>query len=71
MSNSIVASVFCDGGVVDINPSPIGGTWSFLWSDSEGQAIFHASGAVEPADIDVDKATNSLDRIVTNPYTEL
>jgi len=37
-------SIFCDGGVIRINPSPEGGTWAWIWVDEEGNSLREESG---------------------------
>jgi hypothetical protein len=45
---SDIHTVYADGGVVNINPSPIGGTWAFCHVDANGGRIREESGRIEP-----------------------
>jgi ribonuclease HI len=44
----MIASVYCDGGVIGRNPSPHGGTWAYCRIDQAGVRVDHASGYVFP-----------------------
>lgn len=48
-------NIFCDGGVIGPNPSPLGGTWAFSWEDESKQS----AGVITPDDLDVAKITNN------------
>lgn len=56
-------SLYVDGGVVQKNPSTIGGTWACVFVDAAGNEISRVSGFVTPAEIGLEA--------VTNNYTEL
>lgn len=43
-----IKAVYADGGVIQVNPSPIGGTWAWCHVDAEGTRIQIASGVVIP-----------------------
>lgn len=53
------ARIFCDGGVIGANPSPHGGTWCYVWVDSNNEAIKHKSGIITPEQLQVEKITNN------------
>jgi ribonuclease HI len=55
--------LYCDGGVVGRNPSPLGGTWAFVALGADDIILREASGVVVP--IPFVLAT------ITNNYTEL
>ncbi|HRH46677.1 MAG TPA: hypothetical protein PKY82_33845, partial [Pyrinomonadaceae bacterium] len=42
--NEIVA-LYCDGGVISMNPSPIGGTWAWCGVNAKGERVIEQSGA--------------------------
>lgn len=44
-----IFAVYSDGGVIQKNPSDIGGTWAFVQVDGDGQVIAERSGVI-PAD---------------------
>ena len=52
------AQIFCDGGVIGPNPSPIGGTWAWCWVHDDVM-IKHEYGVVEPCDLGLTKITNN------------
>lgn len=39
-----VVALYCDGGVIQANPSPIGGTWAWCAVDASGERIAESSG---------------------------
>ena len=43
-----IRALYADGGVININPSPIGGTWSFCHVDGSNTRLFFNSGVVTP-----------------------
>lgn len=47
MTPDIIA-VYADGGVIGINPSPVGGTWAWCHVNAAGERIQTASGIVRP-----------------------
>ena len=51
--------LFCDGGVVHVNPSPVGGTWAWVLV-FEDEALNQKSGFIAPAQ----------DNVITNNHTE-
>jgi ribonuclease HI len=57
-----VMVMYCDGGVVRRNPSPIGGTWACVFVGMAGEEVERASGFVGRDHVGMD---------VTNNYTEL
>lgn len=57
---SDVVELYCDGGVVGRNPSPIGGTWAFCGVDANGVRILERSGFVPSPE----------GRPITNNHTE-
>lgn len=58
----MITSIYADGGVIRINPSPIGGTWAFCHVDEAGARIRTASGVVIP---------RSTCPLITNNLTEM
>lgn len=59
MPHELIPEVYCDGGLVGPNPSPLGGVWAYCWVDSNGVRIHQASGLVEPEDLGVESITNN------------
>lgn len=57
---SKIVALYCDGGVINRNPSMIGGTWAWCGVDEEGNRVMREGGVVEPVDA----------RPVTNNWTE-
>lgn len=55
--------IFADGGVVGKNPSPLGGTWCFLWVSRSGGRLYTEHGLVTPLGAGLPA--------ITNNYTEL
>lgn len=45
LKNKIIA-LYCDGGVILKNPSPIGGTWAFCAVNTFGERVIENSGVV-------------------------
>lgn len=56
---SKVVALYCDGGVIQKNPSTVGGTWAWCGVDAEGNRIIERGG-VCPA----------VGREITNNHTE-
>ena len=48
MTDTTVTALYADGGVIRINPSPIGGTWAWCHVNATNQRIHTASGVVIP-----------------------
>ena len=51
--------IYCDGGVIQSNPSPHGGTWAFCWVDGD-QLLQQASGLLLPTEMGLKKITNNF-----------
>lgn len=60
----VVASVFVDGGVLRVNPSPYGGTWAAITIDESGTEIGRESGLVTPADIGMATVSNNVTELL-------
>lgn len=52
-------SLYCDGGVVTVNPSPYAGTWAYRIL-TDGVVVAEQSGIITPAQARMDKITNNL-----------
>ncbi len=50
--------LYCDGGVIQSNPSPHGGTWTFCWIEKD-RLVYQNSGVVAPDDLGVPRITNN------------
>lgn len=59
---SNVIAVYADGGVIQVNPSPVGGTWAFCHVDSSGHRVLEQGGVVTPEP--GAKITNNLTEFV-------
>jgi ribonuclease HI len=59
----MITALYTDGGVIKVNPSPIGGTWAYALVDEHGQRIVERSGVITPTEAKVS--------LVTNNHTEL
>lgn len=59
----MTANLYCDGGCVKANPSPIGGTWAFVIVSKEGEEQMRGSGFISASQVGLP--------YVTNNYTEL
>lgn len=53
------SALYTDGGVIGQNPSPIGGTWAWCMVDAEGTLLRHASGWVNPVEMNAEAVTNN------------
>jgi ribonuclease HI len=51
--------LYTDGGVININPSPIGGTWAFRIV-SDNKVICERGGVITPVQAGLPKITNNL-----------
>lgn len=56
---SVPSAVYADGGVIRINPSPIGGTWAYCHSDELGSHCADGSGVLSPSFVGTDVVTNN------------
>lgn len=43
----VITHIYCDGGVVWKNPSPIGGSWAFALVDKYDECLYYESGFVQ------------------------
>jgi ribonuclease HI len=43
---SAIVAVYADGGVIERNPSPLGGTWAWCHVDAVGARLAHGSGVL-------------------------
>lgn len=55
----MICSIFCDGGVVNVNPSPIGGTWAWVAVDGL-VSLSKASGIITPKEMGLHTISNNL-----------
>ena len=44
---SQITQIFCDGGIITTNPSPIGGTYAFCGVDAFGERILERGGVIQ------------------------
>lgn len=56
----MIVAVYCDGGVIEKNPSPYGGTFAFCAVDENGQRVYKRSDVLPNAYLQVDACTNNL-----------
>lgn len=59
-NNRIIVALYCDGGVIQKNPSPIGGTWAWCGVDAGGSRVVECGGVVPV----------NGERLITNNHTE-
>ena len=59
---SEIVALYADGGVIAVNPSPIGGTWAYALVDEAGERVRTAAGVL---------TAESCGHPVTNNVTEL
>lgn len=52
-------ALYTDGGVIGQNPSAIGGTWAWCMVDAQGTLLRHASGWVNPVEMNTEAVTNN------------
>lgn len=58
----MITAVYADGGVIGVNPSPIGGTWAYVHVDENGVVLARDSAVVTP---------RSSVPLITNNLTEM
>jgi hypothetical protein len=56
----IPVAVVADGGVMGVNPSPLGGTWAFCYLDAEGRRFHERSGILTPEAIGLPAVSNNV-----------
>lgn len=56
--------LFTDGGVIGINPSPIGGTWAWCLVDATGKRVCDYSGVITPEQAGLPAITNNLTELL-------
>lgn len=64
VSTPVITAAYCDGGLLDRNPSAIGGTWAYVLISKDDEVVRQGSGTVLVND------EWGMDRI-TNNFTEL
>lgn len=62
MVDTQAIAVYADGGVIGVNPSPIGGTWAWCHVNAAGERMATGSGIVAP---------RSSCPLITNNLTEM
>ncbi len=60
---NVIASLYCDGGVIERNPSPFGGTWAWCMVGEDGSRIGHGSGICVRED-NAPAITNNLTELI-------
>lgn len=60
MEPTTIVAAYADGGVVSINPSPIGGTWAYCLIDDQEQIVSSDSGFITPEQIGMETISNNL-----------
>jgi ribonuclease HI len=63
-----ITALYADGGVIEKNPSPIGGTWAWIQVDENDQQICHESWAITPAEMRTDVVTNNQTELLALLY---
>ncbi len=55
----VVSFLYCDGGIVNSNPSKKGGTWCWCSVDEKGERLDFKSGVITPLDIEKEVVSNN------------
>lgn len=56
--------LYTDGGVIGVNPSPIGGTWAYCLVDAAGERVQCDSGIITPEQAQLTAITNNLTELL-------
>jgi len=59
MSKTIIKSLYADGGVIRVNPSPIGGTYAYRLLNQDEQIVMCNSGLILPEKMGTETVTNN------------
>lgn len=59
-STPLAVALYADGGVINVNPSPIGGTWAFCLVNIHGGRIAWDSGVITPDEAEMPTVSNNL-----------
>lgn len=59
--------LYCDGGVIQINPSPVGGTYAYCLVKN-GKRIWERAGMISQAESDCPAVTNNLTEMLAVLY---
>jgi ribonuclease HI len=57
-------ALYADGGVIDRNPSPLGGTWAWCLVDSLDVRLRTGSGVITPAEARLEDVTNNVTELL-------
>ncbi len=60
-------AVYADGGVVEVNPSPLAGVWAFCTVAADGLRLHESSGVILPYEVLPDPVRG---QVVTNNHAE-
>lgn len=60
---SLAVKAFADGGVIGVNPSPLGGTWAVYFVDAQDQEIAHFSGVITPEMVGLPTVSNNVSEL--------
>ena len=55
--------LYCDGGCILKNPSPLGGTWAWCAVDKAGRRLDCGSGVIDPKDVGYPAVTNNVSEL--------
>lgn len=55
-----IAAAYVDGGVIQVNPSPVGGTWAWAFVNAVGDKLISDAGLVLPPFGGLDYISNNL-----------
>ncbi len=58
-----VVKAFADGGVIGVNPSPLGGTWAVIYVDDQDQEIARFSGVITPLQMGLQTVSNNVSEL--------
>lgn len=57
-------ALYADGGVINANPSPLGGTWAYCLVNGSGERVFERAGVVTPVMAQLPAITNNLTELL-------
>lgn len=60
--------LYTDGGVIQKNPSTLGGTWAYTLLDSASRVIYEHSGVITPEMVEMPVVTNNLTELLAVVY---
>ena len=59
-----IVAAYIDGGLASANPSPHGGSWSYVLVGKDGDVAAYDSGLVRPADLGLETVSSNLMELI-------